>query len=107
MRTIEFRGKKLDGDWAYGSLLFIKKKSYILDHYVFEKGNPCINEVDPLTVGQFIEELDQDGKMIFEGDILKRPKKSPKIVEWHSTRQYNGWNTAYAGNCSIEGSIDD
>lgn len=77
MRENLFRGKRRDnGEWVYGSLFVGFKKSYICPEaiamYNFD-GALCLGgfiEVDPSTVGQYVLN-DNNGKMIFEGDIIK------------------------------------
>ncbi len=65
MRTIKFRGKRIeDGKWIYG---YLADEDFI--NNINEIAIPS-EQVNSTTVGQFTGLKDESGKEIYEGDII-------------------------------------
>ena len=78
MREILFRGKNIKtGEWEIGDLVYMfGKVPYIHKSY----GEAEIyREVDPRTIGQYVE-TNFEGYQLFEGDLVKFPSTSSKMI---------------------------
>ena len=80
MRTIKFKGKRIDnGEWEEGGLLqsvngitlIGDSQGYICSDGYGHYDDFNIRQVDPDTVCQFTGFLDKNGKEIYEGDVLR------------------------------------
>ena len=64
-----FRAKRIDnGEWTYGYLYGIWERKYIL--WGMTNNVPDMTEIEPSTICQCTGLRDEDGKKIFEGDIV-------------------------------------
>lgn len=91
-RIVEFRGKSIKtGEWVYGyyftKLLCDGEPRH---HYIKFDGNDGI-EVRPDSVGEFTGFYDKNGRQIFEGDIIEKPRGDSMLKFWVSFEtQRNG-----------------
>lgn len=119
-REILFRGKrKSDGEWIFGNLLRTDDDGIcIIQNHVphhFLKNY----EVDQETICQYTGLTGENGKKIFEGDIVKYDFGEEQIgvqlavvqydAQYHGflTKPVNDWMYAQLKDCEVIGNIFD
>ena len=81
MRQIKFRGKDSNGNWHYGDLEHSPIGKFCRIHEYRENGfYKWHADVDPATIGQFTGLFDEDGRKIYEGDIVRSDLITPHEV---------------------------
>ncbi len=90
-----FRGKGNpkynDGEWYYGHLIYDSSDYQIVDP---EYGS-CRRTVIAETIGQCTGLTDKNGKLIFEGDVV-RTKYYGKIIKNRNVADYDIFKVVYA-----------
>ena len=85
-RTIKFKAKRLDnGEWVEGDLIHYDGDKIGIQYYNDIGENnyvQVVHKIDPSTICQFTGMKDENGKEIWEHDILKNyPMKSEVIFK--------------------------
>lgn len=84
MREYLFRGKtKETHEWVYGGYTVIENRHFIIKEITYSCGANSYGafEVEPKTVGQYVEFNDRDGVRVFEDDVIMFCDE-PLIVFW-------------------------
>lgn len=105
MREILFRGKRKNGEWVEGNLLYYPdvNRAYIQKGDYFKGGAV---EVARATIGQYTGLKDKNGKRIFEGDLVRilgdQTNENWKRVDYTALIAFID-----GGFCALDGTIED
>lgn len=117
LEDIKFKAKRLDnGEWVKGDL--VHSTSYVGISYPSDEFSdvPIVHRVDPSTVCQYTGLKDEDGKEIYEGDLLAEksfPMYEVGYIDGEFVASYIGKNAfifklyALSNDCVVCGSKYD
>lgn len=117
LEDIKFKAKRLDnGEWVKGDL--VHSTSYVGISYPSNEFSdvPIVHRVDPSTVCQYTGLKDEDGKEIYEGDLLAEksfPMYEVGYIDGEFVASYIGENAfifklyALSNDCVVCGSKYD